>query len=105
MLEAVAKDPRQLSELSRKLLLVRIDKIHRLLNKPDAPASAQMQFAEFLAKVGDVMPKAAAGGSAGPGFYVNFIVKKPQDLPKVEVVQAPEAADAAPQSEQLTTDV
>lgn len=97
MLEAVAKDPRQLTELSRKLLLVRIDKIHRLLNKPEAPASAQMQFAEFLAKVGDVIPKASAGGNAGPGFYVNFIVKKPEELPKVEVVEAPAKV------EQLTT--
>lgn len=94
MLEAVAKDPRQLSELSRKLLLVRIDRIHRLLNKPEAPASQQMQFAEFLAKVGDVMPKASAGGNAGPGFYVNFIVKKPQDLPQVEVGEVVQAIKA-----------
>lgn len=97
MLEAVAKDPRQLTELSRKLLLMRIDRIHRTLNRPETPASLQLQFAEFLAKVGDVMPKAsAAGGTGGPGFYVNFIVKKPQDLPKVEVVQQVEPAPALP---------
>lgn len=91
MLEAVAKDPKTLTELARKLLLKRIDRMETVLGKPDTPFSHHLQHAEFLSKIGDVVPKASAGGASGPGFYVNFVVKKPDDLPKVsgvEVVQA-----------------
>lgn len=73
MLEAVEKDPRVLSGVARKMLLVQMDAIHRRLRDPNAPIGQRQAFADFLAKVGDAVPKASSQGAVAAGVSINVV--------------------------------
>jgi hypothetical protein len=78
MLEEVEKDAAPISAMARKMLLVQIDALHYKFRDLDAPIGQRQAFAEFLAKVGDAMPKASNTPLlAGSGFSVNIIMSQP----------------------------
>jgi len=96
MLEQVEKDPKLLSAVARKMLLVQMDAIHRKLRDPNAPLGQRQAFAEFLAKVGDAYPKAATAQQAGPGFSVNIVFGGDKQLSAPVQVQAVEVVNELP---------
>lgn len=97
LLEEVEKDPKVLTRIGRKMLLIQMDAIHRKLSDPNIGLGQRQAFAEFLAKLSDAYPKASTAVAPGSGFSVNIIMgdSKPSSVrPVVEVIDATEVTDA-----------
>ena len=95
LLEEVEKDPKVLTRIGRKMLLIQMDAIHRKLSDTTIGLGQRQAFAEFLAKISDAYPKASTAVAPGSGFSVNIIMgdSKPSSspVPVVEVVDVTEA--------------
>jgi hypothetical protein len=93
----LAADPKKMSHHYRKLVLVHTNVLHGKMRDPAVPVSQRLQFAEFLAKIGDAVPKATAmQSSPGAGFSVNIVFgnsETPQvttkDMGTIELVDTP----------------
>ena len=75
MLEEVERDPKVLTNLARKMLLIQMDAIHNKLRDPAIPMGQRLSWADSLAKIGDVYPKASVQGTgSGSNFSVNILL-------------------------------
>lgn len=71
LLEAVADDPKFLTGLARKMLLMALSKQHKKLMDHDAPVGQRQAHIEMLAKLGDAVPKATAASTVP--FSITFV--------------------------------
>lgn len=79
-LERIVSDPLGLAPWARALLVQHIDEMDtRLANDPDSvPIGQKMEFMNFLAKLGDAMPKPQQQvGGPGAGFGVTIVLTTP----------------------------
>jgi len=106
LLEEFIQNPKAFRAHHLKMLAVHADVVHMKLKDPSVGIAQRIQFMEFLAKISDILPKAAqaANASAGPGLTVKIVFKEPPTaapLPMVEVVENATAIEAStPDSEQ-----
>lgn len=100
-LERIAKDPTVLTETSRKMLAVQMMTMHRRMADPTVPIGQRQSWMDFLAKLGDAMPKQAANGIgvSGPGFSVQIVLTQPTanstPAQPADVIEADPVAPAA----------
>ena len=92
LLEAVADDPKYLTSLARKMLLMALSRQHKKLMEPDAPVGQRQAHIEMLAKLGDAVPKAAAASTVP--FSITF-VGAPGAAPQQVQINMPTAENAA----------
>ena len=92
LLEEIETNPKAIATLSKKMLLVQVDAVHRRMRDPNTPVGQRLQFIDIRAKLGDAYPKAAAVAVApGAGFSVNIIMapNEPKKIPTkaVEIIE------------------
>ena len=101
-LERVAKDPTLLTETARKMLAVQMVTMHKRAADPNMPIGQRQSWMEFLAKIGDAVPKqnAVLAGGPGAGFSVQIIMNQPaaQPAPVIEATTAEVIEGATPSS-------
>jgi hypothetical protein len=85
VLEAITKDPAQMQPWVRSLLALHIDEVDTMLAENPAAMTIpqRLQWIEFLAKLGDAMPKPAqsAAQGGGGGFGVTIVLNQTQGKP------------------------
>lgn len=116
LLEAAAKDPGVIHEVSRKHLLIALAQVNRRMKDPNVPVGQLLSYVETLSKISGAAASAAAAAGASvtdntPKFAVNIIFSnkdKPTsaqatnvvDVKATEVVK--ELEDKIPQSVTVT---
>lgn len=95
LLEELDNDPKLLSSVAKRMLLVRMDAMYRTISTSNTSMGQQQQFIDFLAKIADAYPKANAVPVTAPGqgFSVNIIMNAPSPagLPQTKPVVTIEA--------------
>lgn len=73
-LARVAENPKMLTDTARKMLLINMSAMHARMRDPNTPVGQRQSWMDFLAKLGDVYPKASAQVVPGAGFSVNIVL-------------------------------
>lgn len=92
LLEAVAEDPKYMTGLARKMLLLALSKQHQKLMSDDAPVGQRQAHIELLSKLGDAVPKATAGTTVP--FSITFVGAPGGAAQQVHINMPPQAAEA-----------
>ena len=91
-LEGVKEDPTVLRDTARVMLLVQMSQLNTRLSAPDAPLGAKQAFADSLAKLGDVLPKATAPNAGGSKFSVKIMLNSAAQTPSLVIENEPTEA-------------
>jgi hypothetical protein len=96
-LEKIATDPTIITKLGRKISAIQLLDIHRRLADPNVSLKLRMEFAEFAAKLGDVMPKPNAAVNGGAPLFTLTIVPPSGATAAPMVITAQQPEEQPPQ--------